>query len=82
MYVVLHVHVCCFTCTCTLYLQLDESVPLNGVDPDDVKEIYIQRFLETSNISGIIISAIQICIDLPNYTPHRLQLYHRVIQLL
>ena len=60
---------------------LSYCVPLNGVDPDDVKEICIQRFLETSNISGIIISTIQICIDFLNYTPQKLQLYHRVIQL-
>ena len=32
---------------------LSYCVPLKGVDPDDVKEIYIQRFLETSNVSGI-----------------------------
>ena len=58
---------------------LSYCVPLNGVDSDDVKEICIQRFLETSNISGIIISTIQICIDFLNYTPQKL--YHRVIQL-
>ena len=61
---------------------LSYCVPLNGVDSDDVKEICIQRFLETSNISGIIISTIQICIDFLNYTPQKLQLYHRVLQLL